>query len=172
MSVQLTQKSLTSLFYFHIGDTFSIIQHSHIWERLINPIYEDDTWDIEFLPVRLRPPRCERLDEMVINMIDHYMDEIYEVTMNKSHEHDRDGKVWDGSSTKDCLIKLFREQWLGEPYEEYEDEIASVGMREDSVDYSEDPDSNDSEDSISSKESYSMDMNEMRERNNQLWQGL
>jgi hypothetical protein len=202
MSVQRTrqtQQSLKSLFFYHIGDTILNIHCSRIWTELIDLVYEDDTWDIDFLPNYLQPPRCERLDEMVINVIDHSMYEMHQITMNISYENDRDGKVFDGSSTKECLIKLFREHWLGEPYEEYEDENATIGMSEDSSGIIDDSDeytnasgettreseeedeessvyyewdSNDSEDSSSSEESHEMDRDEMLERNKQIWQGL
>lgn len=200
MSVQRTrqtQQSLKSLLYYHIGDAILNVRYSHIWTELVDLVHEDDTWDIDFLPNYLHPPRCERLDEMLINVIDHSMYEMHQLTMNISYENDRDGKVFDGSSTKECLIKLFREQWLGEPYEEYEDENATIGMSDDSSGLSEDTDnctedpwrsmresdeeessvyyewdSNDSEDTSSSEESYEMDRDEMLERNKQLWQGL
>ena len=202
MSVQRTrqtQQSLKSLFFYHIGDTILNIHCSRIWTELIDLVYEDDTWDIDFLPNYLQPPRCERLDEMVINVIDLSMFEMRKITMNIAYENDRDGKVFDGSSTKECLIKLFREHWLGEPYEEYEDENATIGMSEDSSGIIDDSDeytnasgettreseeedeessvyyewdSNDSEDSSSSEESHEMDRDEMLELNKQIWKGL
>ena len=189
------QNSLKSLFYFHIGDVVSMFQNSDIWQGILEPMYEDDTWDIEFLPSELRPPRCERLDAMIINVIDYSMDGAYQLTMNLSHQHDRNEKVWNGTSTKECLTRLFRERWMNEPYEE--ELVESRGMSDDSSDMSEDTDncaedpwrsmresdeeessvyyewdSNDSEDTSSSEESYEMDRDEMLERNKQLWQGL
>ena len=184
------QNSLKSLFYFHAGDLLLCFQQSSIWKRTIEPVFEFDDWDVD-LPFGIRLPRCHNANDMIINIIDDTMYQVYHVAMQRSHDYDRDSKVYNSTSTKECLRKLFREHWMNEEYEveeEYVEDIdmdghSSSGLSEETDENSEDPwksmrgsveegELEDSLDSSYSEESYQMNLNEMAERNKQIWQGL